>query len=243
MHGSAPATRTPAWLETHHRCEPGATREGCRREAGAIVGGTLAVRRSIRPWFPVSRTSPARGHAGALASARVAPPDTQAVRFAAGLHGRYLLAIDLGRDHRRGIPRARASLRPPLGSLLGPRLPRGRRPPARRPHDHQHRARPVQPALAFRERPGPRAHRGGRGPGVARGDGHLLRGCLDRRHRLGRRVPAFVLAGRGAPEPRHPGRGPLRDPGGIGDGARRESAPLRPTGAAPRCSTGPARPA
>jgi FlaA1/EpsC-like NDP-sugar epimerase len=55
----------------------------------------LAVRRSIRPWFLVSRTSPAPWRAGSVESARVTPPDTQAVRFAARLRGRYLLAIDL----------------------------------------------------------------------------------------------------------------------------------------------------
>jgi FlaA1/EpsC-like NDP-sugar epimerase len=43
----------------------------------------------------MSRTSPAPGHGGAVASARVTPPDTQVVRFAAALRRRYLLAIDL----------------------------------------------------------------------------------------------------------------------------------------------------
>ncbi|HEY5275120.1 MAG TPA: hypothetical protein VIK38_01045, partial [Coriobacteriia bacterium] len=55
----------------------------------------MAVRRSIRPWFFVDRTSPPPGRGEAVESARVTPPDTQIVRFAVGLRGRYLLAIDL----------------------------------------------------------------------------------------------------------------------------------------------------
>ena len=55
----------------------------------------MAVPRSLRPRFLVSRTSPAPGHGGAVPSARVTPPNTQVVRFAVGLRGRYLFATDL----------------------------------------------------------------------------------------------------------------------------------------------------
>jgi FlaA1/EpsC-like NDP-sugar epimerase len=55
----------------------------------------LGSPRSIRPWFLVSRISSAPRPAGAVDGAPVPPPNPQVARFAAGLRGRYLLAIDL----------------------------------------------------------------------------------------------------------------------------------------------------
>ena len=55
----------------------------------------MAVHRPTRPSLLMSRPASALRRGGAVEGAPVPPSDPQVLRFAAGLRGRYLLAIDL----------------------------------------------------------------------------------------------------------------------------------------------------
>ena len=84
-------------------------------------------------------------------------------RVARRLRARHLLVDRPARNHRGGVCRPGASLRPVPRARPRRPVPADPGPPARRAHDRQHPARAVQPGLAVRQHPRPRADRR-RGP-------------------------------------------------------------------------------